>query len=250
MELTFSWDLILISQAIIVFAYVIFGIAGFGTALISAPFLAHYIAIGKLIPILALLDLIAATTNIIKDRDKADYKEMAVLIPCMILGSLIGASLLLTINSQILLLLMGIFVVAYGTYALARIKPMGSISKSWSVPFGLIGGVFSAMFGSGGLIYAMYLSRRIDTKEGIRANQSSIIGLSTLTRSVLFLLAGIYSDWSLLLYVGLLLPAMFAGIYIGRHITLHITREQFLMLVNLLLIGSGSALIIRYLGGA
>ena len=118
------------------------------------------------------------------------------------------------------------------------------------MPIGLVGGVFSALFGSGGFIYAMYLSNRIDTKEGVRATQSSIIGLSTLTRAVLFLIAGVYADLSLLLYVALLLPAMFAGVYIGRHITLRMTREQFLMVVNVLLIASGGVLILRYFSGA
>jgi uncharacterized membrane protein YfcA len=250
MEFTFSWETVVISQLVIVAAYLVFGIAGFGTALISAPLLAHAIPVGRLIPVLALLDFVAAVTNVIKDRHKADYREVSLLIPCMVMGSLAGAWLLLTLQPRILLLALGIFAVAYGTYALSRYKPTGSISKLWSVPFGLVGGVFSALFGSGGFIYAMYLSNRIDTKEGVRATQSSIIGLSTLTRAVLFLIAGIYADLSLLLYVALLLPAMFAGVYIGRHITLRMTREQFLMVINVLLIASGGALILRYFSGA
>ena len=72
-----------------------FGIAGFGTALISAPLLAHAVPIGRLIPVLALLDFVAAVTNVIKDRHKADYREVSLLIPCMVMGSLAGAWLLL-----------------------------------------------------------------------------------------------------------------------------------------------------------
>jgi uncharacterized membrane protein YfcA len=250
MEFNLSWETVVISQLVIIAAYLVFGIAGFGTALISAPLLAHAVPVGRLIPVLALLDFVAAVTNVVKDRHKADYREVSLLIPCMVMGSLAGAWLLLTLQPRILLLALGIFAVAYGIYALSRFKPTGSISKLWSVPIGLVGGVFSALFGSGGFIYAMYLSNRIDTKEGVRATQSSIIGLSTLTRAVLFLIAGVYADLSLLLYVALLLPAMFAGVYIGRHITLRMTREQFLMVINVLLIANGGALILRYFGGA
>jgi uncharacterized membrane protein YfcA len=250
MEINLSLEIILLSQVIIVAAYVVFGIAGFGTALISAPLLAHAIPISRLIPTLALLDFIAAVTNVVKDRKNADYREVRLLIPCMVIGSLAGALLLLNLKPRLLLLMLGIFAVAYGLYALSRFKPTGTISRNWSIPVGLVGGVFSAMFGSGGFIYAMYLSNRIGTKEGVRATQSSMIGLSTLTRAVLFLIAGIYFDLNLLLYVGLLLPAMFAGVHIGRHITLRLTREQFLMVINILLIASGSALIIRWFGGA
>ena len=195
MEFTLSWETVVISQFVIVAAYLVFGIAGFGTALISAPLLPS-VPVGRLIPVLALLDFVAAVTNVIKDRRKADYREVSLLIPCMVMGSLCGAWLLLTLQPRVLLLALGVFAVAYGIYALSRYKPTGSISKLWSVPFGLVGGVFSALFGSGGFIYAMYLSNRIDTKEGVRATQSSIIGLSTLTRAVLFLIAGIYADLS------------------------------------------------------
>ncbi len=49
------------------------------------------------------------------------------------------------------------------------------------------------MFGSGGFIYAMYLSRRLDDKDAMRATQSALIALSTFTRVVIFALAGIYT---------------------------------------------------------
>jgi uncharacterized membrane protein YfcA len=250
MEFTLSWEMIVISQIVIVAAYVVFGIAGFGTALISAPLLAHMVPVGRLIPILALLDFIAAVTNVIKDRRHAEYRELRLLIPFMMAGSLVGAWLLLTIKPRLLLLLLGLFAVAYGLYALSRFKPTAAISRGWAVPVGLVGGVFSAMFGSGGFIYALYLSNRITAKEGFRASQSTIIGFSTLTRLILFLIAGIYADLTMLAYAALLLPAMFAGVHIGRRLTMGMTRERFLMIVNTLLIASGGALILRYLSGA
>ena len=51
--------------------------------------------------------------------------------------------------------------------------------------------MFSALFGSGGFLYAIYLAGRIEATERIRVTQSTLIGLSTLTRALLFLLAGI-----------------------------------------------------------
>src|SRR3954465_7701512 len=165
MEFTLSWETVVISQFVIVAAYLVFGIAGFGTALISAPLLAHAVPVGRLIPVLALLDFVAAVTNVVKDRHKADYREVSLLIPCMVLGSLAGAWLLLTLQPRILLLALGVFAVAYGIYALSRFKPTGSISKLWSVPIGLVGGVFSAMFGSGGFIFSIYFRNTHDPKK-------------------------------------------------------------------------------------
>ena len=52
------------------------------------------------------------------------------------------------------------------------------------VPFGSIGGVFSAMFGSGGFIYAMYLSRRLADKDAVRGTQSALLALGTIKEAV------------------------------------------------------------------
>jgi uncharacterized membrane protein YfcA len=116
-------------------------------------------------------------------------------------------------------------------------------------PFGLIGGIFSAMFGSGGFIYAMYLSRRLDGKDAMRATQSALIALSTFTRVVIFALAGIYSDLRIPLLAVLLIPVMLIGLYAGHHITLRMSREQFLRVLNLVLIATGTTLIVRALAG-
>ena len=46
-----------------------------------------------------------------------------------------------------------------------------------------------------------------------------------------------------------LLPAMIVGIYAGHRITLHLTREQFLRIVYMILIATGAALTAHALAG-
>ena len=55
-----DWTTIAIVLPTLVVAYVIFGIAGFGTALVAAPVLAHAMPIASVVPLLALLDFGAA----------------------------------------------------------------------------------------------------------------------------------------------------------------------------------------------
>jgi uncharacterized membrane protein YfcA len=109
--------------------------------------------------------------------------------------------------------------------------------------FGFGGGICSAMFGSGGFVYAMYLSRRLDDTESIRATQSTLIALSTLTRVVIFAIAGVYADLDLLLLAAVLLPAMAIGLAAGHLITLRLSKAQFLRILHVLLIGSGAILL-------
>lgn len=225
----------------VVAAYVIFG-----TALIAGPVLANFIPVASVVPLLALLDFFAAVVNVSRDARSADTSELRRLVPVMALGSLVGAALLLLGRPQVMLLALGIFAVAYALYSLSGIKPVSRLSPRAAVPFGFVGGIFSAMFGSGGFIYAIYLSGRIAAKEQIRVTQSTLIGLSTLTRALLFLLAGVYAQTSILWLAALLFPAMLVGTAVGRRITLRLSREQFLRVVALAVLCSGAFLIYRY----
>ncbi len=227
-------------------AYVIFSLAGFGTALVTGPILAHCIPVAQIVPLLALLDFTAASANVVRDGRHADLAELKRLAPLMLAGSAIGAAVLLTTRPGILLLMLGIFAVAYALYALSGLKPDTRFSPRAAAPFGLVGGVFSALFGSGGFLYAIYLAGRIGDKDRVRITQSTLIGLSTLTRLVFFLAAGVYADTGLLWLAAALATAMLAGMAAGRRMSLALTREQFLRVVNSAVLLSGVALLARY----
>ncbi|WP_259220003.1 sulfite exporter TauE/SafE family protein [Serratia sp. BIGb0234] len=246
MQETLTLSSYLVLAATLLVAYVIFGIAGFGSALVASPVMALYIPVAKIVPLLALLDMCAAIVNVSRDGRNAQWTELKRLIPVMIIGSLLGAAILLKTRPDILLLALGIFVVLYALYSLSGLKPDRQFSPKASVPFGLVGGIFSALFGSGGFIYAIYLSGRIEKKEAFRMTQTTLIGMSTLTRVVIFTFAGVYLDIDLLLLALVLLPGMLVGITLGRHFTLKMSREQFLKLINVILLASDTALMIKY----
>lgn len=230
-------------------AYVIFGIAGFGTSLVATPVLAMFVPLGKIVPLLALMDMCAATGNFLKDGRKAELHELKRLIPFMISGSMIGAAVLLYARPDTLVLALGLFVVAYAVYALAGIHPHRKFLPGAAIPFGLVGGVFSALFGTGGLFYAIYLSGRIDKTDRLRITQSTLIGLATMTRAILFLLAGVYMDTSLLLLALMLAPAMILGMLTGRHVSIRLSREQFMRVIHYVVLMSGLMLLGRYFSG-
>ncbi|CAL8969300.1 hypothetical protein RHODGE_RHODGE_02739 [Rhodoplanes serenus] len=245
-----SFDQIAVALPAVALAYVIFGIAGFGTALIAAPVLAHAMPVAAIVPMLALLDCAAAIVNGVRiGGDKVARDELARLVPLMVLGSLVGAWLLLMVPPRPMMLALGAFVVVYAIYGLVAPPPRGPLPPAFVLPFGGIGGIASAMFGSGGFIYAMYLGRRLADKDAVRATQSALIGLSTFTRAVIFALAGVYTDGRLALLALLLVPAMLLGTWIGHRVTLRLSREQFLRVLYVVLIGSGAALVLRAVTG-
>ncbi|KRP61876.1 sulfite exporter TauE/SafE family protein [Pseudomonas trivialis] len=230
----------------VVLAYVVFGIAGFGTALIAAPILLLLMPLSKIIPLLVLLDFVAAFGGLLHTRREVSKAELLRLLPCMAIGCTLGVVFLLNLHSDLLLLLMGLFISAYAIYSLLVKARPTQLAAGWSVPMGTVGGLFGAMFGSGGFLYAIYLNSRLP-KESARATQSALISASTLVRLSLFLLAGVYADWPLLLLALCLLPAMGLGLWFGRRLTLRLSREAFVKVVTWLVLASGLALIGRYL---
>ncbi|MFR0714404.1 sulfite exporter TauE/SafE family protein [Enterobacterales bacterium BD_CKDN230030183-1A_HGKHYDSX7] len=243
-----SLDWLIIALAIGA-AYIVFGIAGFGTALVAGPVLIHFMPLSRVIPLLVLLDFVAAFGNLLPSRRDVVRDELLRLLPCMAVGCAVGVMFLLRLKMDVLLLSLGLFVTAYAVYALAVTVRPARLAGYWAVPMGVVGGLFGAMFGSGGFLYAIYLSARLQVKEQVRATQSALISSSTLVRLSLFLFAGVYADSDLLLLAAWLLPVMFAGLWIGRRVASKLSREAFVRLVTWLVMASGLALLGRYLSG-
>ncbi|MBF8729129.1 sulfite exporter TauE/SafE family protein [Pseudomonas guariconensis] len=248
-QLSFSgldWLPILLGVGV---AYIVFGIAGFGTALVAGPVLIHFMPLSRIIPLLVLLDFVAAFGNWLPSRQSVVRSELLRLLPCMAVGCTLGVVFLLRLKSELLLLLMGLFVTGYALYGLiVKVRP-ARLAGAWAVPMGTAGGLFGALFGSGGFLYAIYLNARLDSTEQARATQSALISCSTVVRLSLFVAAGVYADASLLLLAACLLPVMAVGLWLGRHLTLKLSREAFVRVVTWLVLASGVALIGRYLGG-
>ena len=212
MDLPFTGSEWVLLELAIALAYIVFGVAGFGTALVAGPLLILCLPLSKIIPLLVLLDFVAAFGNWLPARRDVARPELLRLLPCMAIGCVVGVTFLLSLKSDLLLLLMGLFITAYALYSLAvKVKP-AQVAAGWAIPVGITGGLFGALFGSGGFLYALYLNARLP-KDAARATQSALISCSTVVRLTLFVLAGVYADGELLLLGACLLPAMALGLW-------------------------------------
>lgn len=235
----------------VIAAYVVFAIAGFGTALVAGPILIHFMPLSRIIPLLVMLDFLAAFSHLLPSRESVVRNELLRMIPCMAVGCTLGVLFLLNLKSDVLLLMMGLFLIGYSLYSLAvKVRP-SQLSALWSVPMGTMGGLFGALFGSGGFLYAIYLNGRLTDKVQARATQNALISCSTLVRLSLFVITGVYAQVSLLVLVlaVCVLPAMIIGSWVGRRLVMRLSRETFVRLVTWMVLISGIALIGRYLGG-
>jgi uncharacterized membrane protein YfcA len=238
---------LLIAEPVITVAYVVFGLVGFGSTLVSAPLLAHLLPVSTVVPTLALTDMIASWSNGWRLSQHVARREPVRLVPALFAGSALGAWLLFTLPVKLLMPLLGAFVVLYALNGLRPKAAPSPISPRWAWWYGSVGGVFSALFGAGGWVYSVYLLRRLDEPQQIRATQTAVLMFSSVVRVALFLLAGRLLDPQLLWLVLALLPAVGLGLFVGHHISLRLDRRRFLLLLHSVLLLTGSSLLLRSL---
>jgi uncharacterized membrane protein YfcA len=229
--------------AILVFAYFIRGITGFGSGLIAIPLLAHFLPLTFVVPMVLVLDFVASIVLSRHTRLQVRWDEIRVLIPTSIIGMLAGAMLLVNLPREPLLVGLGSFVIFFGLRYLFNVHGEQPISRWWSLPTGLSGGLIGAMFGTGGPPYVVYLSHRMQDKTQLRGTLSGLFMLEGALRIVVFLLMGLLLQPDMLPALLLSLPLMGLGLYLGNRVHLGISRRQQLALIGLLLLGSGGSLL-------
>ena len=235
----------MLGPLVVLFGYVIFGMVGFGATLTNTPLLAHLLPLRFVVPLTLLLDLFAAIALGTRLRGQADRGELRRILPFMLLGLALGLALLIKLPERALLLLLGCFVLYAGLSSLARRPGVGPLNPAWAIPAGLVGGIFSALYGIGGPIYTIYMSRRITDKSAFRATMARLILMVGLVRLVLTAAAGLIGQEQLLLSALLLAPFAALGLVLGNWLHHRLSARRILLFVYTLIIVNGAALIVR-----
>ncbi|MGH8738745.1 MAG: TSUP family transporter, partial [Burkholderiales bacterium] len=154
-------------------AYVVYGMTGFGSTVLSMPLLAQMLPLRFAVPLMLLLDLTAFALFGARFRRGIRYDEIRWLAVFMLAGMALGLTLLIRVSEQRLLAGLGLFVLAYAAYGLTRRGVPVVLARTWSGPIGLVGGALSAMFGTGGVLFAIFNSGRIRDKGELRATNAA-----------------------------------------------------------------------------
>lgn len=237
--------LLLVAPIVIVVAYTVFGLSGFGSTVISVPILAHFLPVSYLVPLMALLDLASATFMGTTGREHVSKAEMKRIIPFMFVGFVLGATLLVGVPDTYLRTALGVFAMVVGIHGIINPTLHRIISAWWSVPAGILGGAIATVFGAGGPIYATYLSGRISDKTEIRSTMSALISISAFTRAVVYAIAGLLLHAVIIGGAALLAPFAWLGLKLGHRIHVGLSQEQMRRAVGALLVLTGSSLLVR-----
>lgn len=237
-----------VAAAILLGAYFIRGITGFGSGLIAVPLLAHFLPLSFVVPAMLVLDLVASLALMGHARLQVHWDEIRWLLPSTIAGTLAGAVLLVNLPREPLLVGLASFVIFFGLRYVFNVHGEQTISRWWSVPTGLSGGLIGAMFGTGGPPYVVYLSHRLHDKTRLRGTLSGLFMIEGALRTATFLVMGLFAQERMVTTIVLALPLVAAGLVLGHRVHTGISRRQQLALIGALLITSGVSLLWKVRG--
>lgn len=244
MTIPFDLQTYAIAAAAVAAAYVMFGISAFGAALFTVPVLAHFFPLDFVLPMSVLLDVSAALTLGARFSREADKSELVLLAPSSLVGAVLGVTLLVSLPRNATLVAFAVFLVSYSVYALKQGGTATLVSRRWAPVAGLTGGTMGTLFGVGAPPYAIYLTRRLASKDALRATLSNMVLLSTSIRALVFTAGGLMLADRLIAFA-LLLPFALAGLWAGNRLYGRISRDALLRFISLLLLLMGVSLLAR-----
>jgi len=233
--------------AIVLVAYVILGTSGFGSAVVGIPLLAHVVPLRFAVPLVLLLDVVGMLIQGARVRRQINRTELKRLIPFMAVGIALGTTLLANLPQRALVGLLGCLAVGYGLLNLAGRVSTRPLSAAWAGPTGVTAGTMGALFGTGGPIYIIYLSRRLADMAELRATITAVLMVSVATRVVIFAVSGLLQQDGLFLVAAAMLPVMLAGLSIGWRMHARLPQSVVRRALYALLVVSGVSLLVRAL---
>jgi uncharacterized membrane protein YfcA len=228
---------------ILLLAYFLRGITGFGSGLIAIPLLAHILPLTFVVPMVLVLDFVASIVLSSRKHMQVRWDEIRPLLPTSIVGIVIGSFMLITLPREPLLVSLGVFVIFFGLRYVFNIHGDKPISRWWSVPTGLSGGLIGALFGTGGPPYVVYFSHRLHDKTQLRGTLSGLFLLDGAFRVITFLSLGLLLQADMFAALLMGLPVAGIGLYLGNRVHLGITHRQQLVVIGCLLLVSGGSLL-------
>ena len=235
------------ATAIVVLAYFIRGIAGFGSGLIAVPLLALFLPLTFVVPLILLLDLTASLVMGGLDLQRVQWREVGMLIPFSLIGVIVGTQLLVNLPLTPMLLILAAFILVFAIRSLLNLKGEKPVSAWWAIPASFTGGTVGGLFGTGGPPYVIYLNHRIQNKTLLRATFSALFFIEGAVRIATFFIAGLLMAQTVWWNALFALPLMLGALWLGGHVHTGLTQAHMTRLIGVLLLLASVSLTLKAL---
>ncbi|UCH39516.1 MAG: sulfite exporter TauE/SafE family protein [Gammaproteobacteria bacterium] len=236
-------ELVIKATPIILIAYLVRGICGFGSGLIAIPVLSLMLPLKVAVPLVVILDYLASAGQGASLRQSIQWGEIRRLIIPALFGVCAGLLIFHRADADLLARLLGGFVLLYALYALWG-PAMPRASSWWAIPAAISGGTIGTLFGTGGPFYVTYLKARQLDANAFRATFACMFLLDGAARVTGYLGTSVI-DIKLLALLAMSLPVMILGMYLGGKIHTGLSAQVFTRSISVLLMVSGISLMVR-----
>jgi len=219
------------------------GFSGFAMGLVVSGIWLHIITPVQTATLIAGYGLFTQGYGILKLRQALNWQNIWPLTTGTVIGIPVGVVLLGYANPAYLRFGVGLLLVLYTIYQLARpaVRPM-KIGAGGDIAIGLVNGLVGGLTGLGGVVSTISCQWRGWTRDVQRAVFQPVLFVAFVVISISMAFTGAFTIETLKLY-GLGLPFLLAGLWSGFKLYGTINDETFRKAVLVLLLVAGLSLI-------
>lgn len=220
------------------------GISGFAMGLVVSGVWLHIIAPEQNALLIVLCGLVTQGSGIWRVRRSIEWRKVLPFILGGALGVAGGTALLASVDQATVRLTMGVLLIIYSVYSLARpavSPPPGGVVAEFFV--GIANGLIGGLTGLGGIAVTIWCQLRGGPKDAQRAIFQPVMFATFAMSAVSLGVAGAYTLETLKLYA-LALPALAVGIWCGIRMYGKLDDAAFRRVILILLLASGLSLVV------
>lgn len=241
--MTTTTNLILLFLVILI-SNTIQGITGFAGTILAMPFSIMLIGIDNSKQILNLLGILASIWIVARSYKNICFKEFTKILFFMVIGLFIGMKIYSMYSPNILLKILGIFILYVSIKGILPINKKPINSKIALSLILIMAGIIHGMFVVGGPLVVIYATYKLKNKAEFRATLS----LVWIVLNGLIFIKGIFAGQFNGEVITLLTPSILAlgcGMILGEILYKKMNQQVFMKITYFLLIVSGISILIK-----
>ncbi len=230
------------------FAFLTFGLTGFGSGLVAMSLLTPMIGVETAAPMFALLAIGAEVLMFLRYRQSMNFRAVWRLALGSLIAIPIGLIVVRGLNEHLILIILGSVVAGYGLYSLFSPRMPEFFGQRWAFAFGFVSGLLTGAYNSGGPPVIIYGNLSRWPREEYKSNLPGMFMLNSLVVITTHFLVGHYTA-PILQGAVIAFPAMLLGLVTGWRLDKYVNPDLFRKIVLILLVIVGLRMIVSNLLG-
>lgn len=217
---------------------------GFGEALIAVPLLAFLIPVKVAVPLAALFSITVALVVVAQDWHKVHLASAWRLVLATMFGIPLGLLLLTKVPEPIVKAALGVVIIAFAVYCLARRAPVELKDDRLAWVFGFGAGILGGAYAVNGPPLVVYGTLRRWSAEQFRATLQGYFLPASIVGMAGYWVEGLWVA-DVTRYYLLSLPVGLSAIFLGRKLNRRLAGRSFVFYIHIALLLVGLALLIQ-----